>query len=322
LNNFSVIQKSAANLTLAAISVRRQRYRRKQHSSIFRAAENPEDELRCWLTSQLAIAPLEKLGFPVDPEPKLIIINARERKKFYQIRLPEGFIAILYVGNKILEDASNYKDVTWFPYYFQRDGASGIYVFSDSSYVDGSFNQFAETAKKFGPIKEVRFLAAYVIAKLKSSPDLVSRVIAIQEELEIDSIFALASSKPEAAMSITELRNNQGQVQELVKIVMGRLANPVPGTTTKAYIRYLVLKTKLPIDLKGEYGSEDVWSGNPDVDAQNLIHKLIQLNQAIGEDEEGHGPGCLLRRCWTILRQRAQVYSEDHCRLPVMNHLK
>jgi hypothetical protein len=299
MDKFSVLQKSAANLTLSAADIGtalKDIAENSIPSNLRGARENPEDEL---LLSDSLLSllspPMAKLGFPIDPEPKMIYVSSTIRKKYYQIKRPEGFIALLFVRNKILEDASNFPDVAWIPLLFIKAGAIGIYLFSDSNHVDGSYKRNTEDLKKWGRIKEMRFLAAYVIAKLQASPDLDSRAIAIQEELEIDSIFAPVSPDPVAVLSIAELRNDQGQVQEIVKVVMGRLANPIPGTTTRGYLRYLILKTKLPNDLKSEYGSEDVWSGNPDVDAQNLIHKLIQLDLAIEDGaRKVTALGCLL----------------------------
>ncbi len=222
------------------------------------------------------VDPMKDLGFPIDPKLGRVKDFSNKSHTFYRTIVKDGYLAFLYVGNKLLE-SNHGNDFAWIGILFSRNGAKGIFFFSDSSRVEPAYDTQAEIwEEKFG-FQRARFFDRGYETTLAAG-DHESRKEYLNEWFKLRN-FTSVAQMPAATLTFDDLKNDQEKKERIVSIIANAAAN-APVVTPQNYITDLVNRTNWPQSWKTQLSG--MWDGNPEITARKLVNWALskKINNA------------------------------------------
>lgn len=215
---------------------------------------------------QLLDAPLRELGFVLDPKFRRIRDNRGKALYHHRVGVTGGYIALLYVGYRLLESATFSQDILWILWPFPNNGAVGVTVFSDAQSIEGVYHTFASQFVEMKSLKVARFVSRLDLEDLEYE-DNDGKKRLLGEWMGLDKFVPGAtrgSSTPQ------DLKKDAGKVKKITDILF-TLANNAPQTTVgpRGYIALLIRKTNWPENVKARRASG--LTGDPEFDARGLV---------------------------------------------------
>lgn len=160
----------------------------------------------------------ELLGFPLDAEPAVVKDHTLARFNFYKINLDEGYIALFFLRNKMLQ---NPADSRWL--YFMAHAwtkkipagvARGMFYFSDSDYTDDVYNTVKKSFEGDAGLQLVEFFDRRFAERLFGFETYEDVALLLEERLGLNTVFpkpsaSAGSPAPAAAGSVAAEKSTQ-----------------------------------------------------------------------------------------------------------------
>jgi hypothetical protein len=213
---------------------------------------------------------MQELGFPLEDNHGRVRDLSNKWHRFYRARVPGGYLAFLYVGNKVLESSVHGNEFAWIGILFPKVGAKGMFIFSDSSRVEPAYRTQAEVwEEKFGFERACFFDCGYEAQLL--SGDRESRKSDLSDWLRLDKYGVAADSvdaikKAVADITMAELRNIS-----TILARSSRFQDDRDGSKRRGFVESAGLR-----DVVGDFD----YSGAPEDVALRLIIKLQRYGES------------------------------------------
>ena len=230
---------------------------------------NLREEERYLLPSDLKAAldsPLNDLGFPIEPKVGKLKDWSDKWHNFHYSRVKGGYLAFLYVGNKLLESNIHGNDFVWIGDLFSQHGARGMFIFSDSASIQPSYETMADTWQERQGFLRARFFNHNYISTLITD-DFESKKNHLVNWFKL-SVYKPAAQIPNATRPFEDLKNDQDRINKIISIIANAAANAI-GLTPKDYFNDLVNRTNWSNSWKTQLSG--IWVGNPVSTANKLV---------------------------------------------------
>jgi len=217
---------------------------------------------------------VQEMRFQLDPKPRRIHNDKNEPVHFNRIRVQEGYIALLYYGEGLLEDETYYGEILGrvLPFSRKKLGAKGCVIFSDPTVgsVAPAFRSMANTLVvsthlETACLDDSQEQSDWDSEDQQGKKDLVTMWMGLDK-------FEPAA-KPGSALTLSHLKKNTDEAnadqKRIVDILAGRAAIAPVALGSKGYMTQLIQKTNWPS--KHKTVRVGALMGIADFDAQQLV---------------------------------------------------
>jgi hypothetical protein len=215
---------------------------------------------------QALVEPIKDLGFPLGDNPGRVRDYSGKWHNFYQCPVKGGYLAILYVRNKLLESAVHGNNFAWIGALFSQNGAKGMFIFSDSTSIAPTFGKLEEDWEERLGFNRAKFFSKSYVDELIAG-DLESKKSSLSEWFKLSS-FVTTTRTSTPSLTFEDLKNSQEKIDKIVSIIANAAANALGNP--QDYFPDLVRRT----DWSREW--QDAFAGTlnglaPDVAARKLV---------------------------------------------------
>jgi hypothetical protein len=225
---------------------------------------------------------LEELKFPVALQPgEIYDLSLEQNYKFYRIWLEDGYIALVYFRNKLLDNGIFANSMAWMGDSFTNEifsadglfegGAKGLFFFSEAQRVAEAYETWRITLVRRPSLQSVKFFLASFKSNLERR-ELKARQAFVRVQLELDKFKAALVE--DIQQIYEDLKTDETSKDKIIDI-MSREASNYP-TGTSEYFRDLVKGTKdWKEEWQNERSSDAAISGDPRGDARKLVNYAL-----------------------------------------------
>jgi CHAT domain-containing protein len=142
----------------------------------------------------------ESLGFPLEPQPSIVKDHKLDPFKFYKIKLDDGYIALFFLRNKMLQNPNVSSNLFWMAITWTMaspDGiARGMFYFSDSDYKDDVYNSVKSSFEGAMKLKLVEFFDRRFAERLFALETIEDIASLLGERLGLNKVFTKPAASP------------------------------------------------------------------------------------------------------------------------------
>jgi hypothetical protein len=134
------------------------------------------------------------LGFPMESQPSVVKDHKLDPFKFYKVQLDNGYIALFFLRNKMLQNPNVSSDLFWMAFAWtaksSAGNALGMFYFSDSDYKDDVYNSVKSSFEGAAKVQLVEFFDRRFAERLYGLESIEDIAALLAERLGLNKVFA------------------------------------------------------------------------------------------------------------------------------------